>query len=513
MSVLPEETMNWSIEYATASIALALLVILLFKRKWSGDLCPPVVATMVGHMINFKRIHDFHFDHHRRYKTYRIAYPTFSDVYTTDPANVEHILRFNFANYVKGKFQHDILEDLLGDGIFSVDGEQWRQQRKLASFELSTKVLRELSSVVFQENAVKLSKVLLEAYGTKQTVEMQGLLLKSTMDTICKLGFGVEINSLSNTNSGAEASFAKAFDTATAMLLWRYVDVSWKLKRYFNIGAEVTMKESIKTVDDFVYKVIQKRKREISVQNNYVKSDILSRFIALSEKHPESYSDKYLRDIILNFMIAGRDTTAVTLCWFFHLLCKNPDVEGKLLQEIRDLIKENECVSIEESISMFSQSLTHTVLDKMHYLHAALTESLRLHPALPLDAKYVVSDDILPDGFKIKKGDMINYVPYSMGRMTYLWGIDAEEFKPERWLQNGIFKPQSPFKFTAFQAGPRICLGKDFAYMQMKIFASVLVRFFKFEAVEDKEVKYRPSTTLHMTEDGLNLRLKPRLDF
>jgi len=58
---------------------------------------------------------------------------------------------------------------------------------------------------------------------------------------------------------------------------------------------------------------------------------------------------------------------------------------------------------------------------------------------------------MLPDGFKVKKGDMVCYVPYSMGRMTYLWGNDAEEFRPERWLQNGIFQPQSPFKFTAFQ--------------------------------------------------------------
>jgi len=115
-----------------------------------------------------------------------------------------------------------------------------------------------------------------------------------------------------------------------------------------------------------------------------VKPDILSRFIALSEKHPENCSDKYLRDIILNFMIAGRDTTAVTLCWFFHLLCKNPDVEGKILQEICGLVKENECMSIEESISMFSQSLTLSVLDNMHYLQAALSEALRLHPAVPV---------------------------------------------------------------------------------------------------------------------------------
>ena len=73
----------------------------------------------------------------------------------------------------QGKFSHDILEDLLGNGIFTVDGEQWRQQRKIASFEFSTKVLKDFSSVVFWENAVKLSKILLESYGKKQIVEMQ----------------------------------------------------------------------------------------------------------------------------------------------------------------------------------------------------------------------------------------------------------------------------------------------------------------------------------------------------
>ena len=71
-------------------------------------------------------------------------------------------------------------------------------------------------------------------------------------------------------------------------------------------------------------------------------------------------------------MIGGCDTTAVALCWFFHLLCKNRDVEKRLVQEIQDLVKDNECVTIEEWMSMFSQSLTHTVLDKMHYLHATL---------------------------------------------------------------------------------------------------------------------------------------------
>ena len=70
------------------------------------------------------------------------------------------------------------------------------------------------------------------------------------------------------------------------------------------------------------------------------------------------------------------------------------------------------------------------------------------------DVKCCFSDDTLPDGYAVKKGDMVNYQPYPMGRMEFLWGADAEEFRPERWLDDdGVFVPESPFKFTAFQVG------------------------------------------------------------
>ncbi|PRQ59915.1 putative abieta-7,13-dien-18-ol hydroxylase [Rosa chinensis] len=69
-----------------------------------------------------------------------------------------------------------------------------------------------------------------------------------------------------------------------------------------------------------------------------------------------------------------------------------------------------------------------------------------------------------------------------MGRMKFLWGDDAEEFRPERWLDHkGLFEQESPFKFTAFQAGPRICLGKEFAYRQMKIFSAILLGNYIFK--------------------------------
>ncbi|KAG0457095.1 hypothetical protein HPP92_022252 [Vanilla planifolia] len=132
----------------------------------------------------------------------------------------------------------------------------------------------------------------------------------------------------------------------------------------------------------------------------------------------------------------------------------------------------------------------------MHYLHAALSETLRLYPAVPLDAKHCMSDDTLPDGFEVKKGDLVSYQPFAMGRMKFLWGEDAEEFRPERWLnEGGNFEPVSPFKFTASR--------------QMKIIAAMLLYFFKFESSAHGSVNYRSMLTLQI-DGGLCIRAMHR---
>uniref|UniRef100_A0A6N2MSB1 Cytochrome P450 n=1 Tax=Salix viminalis TaxID=40686 RepID=A0A6N2MSB1_SALVM len=389
---------------------------------------PPVNGTIFSQLFYFNRLYDYQTEVARKQKTFRLLAPGQSDLYTTDIRNIEHVLKTNFDNYTKGKYNQDIVIDLFGNGIFAVDGDKWRQQRKLASFEFSTRVLRDFSCSVFRRNAAKLVRVISEMAIVDQIFDMQDTLMRCTLDSIFKVGFGVELNCLEG-SSKEGTEFMKAFDDSNALVYWRYVDPLWKLKRYFNIGSEASLKKNIKIIDAFVTNLIR-TKRKLLAEERLCndKEDILSRFLVESKKDPEEMNDKYLRDIILNFMIAGKDTSANTLSWFFYMLCKNP-----LAQEVRDVTSsQDDVVNVEEFIA----NITDTALEQMHYLHAALTETLRLYPAVPVDGRCAEVDDILPDGYRMKKGDGLYYMAYAWQMLTF--GRGCRGFRPERWLNNGF---------------------------------------------------------------------------
>ena len=105
------------------------------------------------------------------------------------------------------------------------------------------------------------------------------------------------------------------------------------------------------------------------------KEDILSRFLENNETDP-----KYLKDIILSFIIAGKDTTASTLSWFFYMMCKHPHMQERIADEV---VKATN-VKGNPLTDELANNITEEALDKMQYLHAALTETLRLYPAVPL---------------------------------------------------------------------------------------------------------------------------------
>jgi cytochrome P450 len=133
----------------------------IFKGKSIGDpKYAPVKGTVFNQLFYFNKLHDYHTQIAKTHPTMRLLAPNQSELYTIDVRNIEHILKTNFDKYSKGKYNEDIISDLFGEGIFAVDGDKWKQQRKVASYEFSTRVLRDFSCSVFRKHAAKLVKVI-----------------------------------------------------------------------------------------------------------------------------------------------------------------------------------------------------------------------------------------------------------------------------------------------------------------------------------------------------------------
>ncbi|XP_042476877.1 cytochrome P450 86B1-like [Macadamia integrifolia] len=445
--------------------------------------------------------------------TFKFKGPWFTTLHcvvTGDPRNLEHLLKSNFSKFPKGPYFRDAMQDFLGDGIFNTDDEVWRRQRKTASIEFHSSEFRKLTTEsLFQLVHSRLLPVLEDSIKQSIPIDLQDVLLRLTFDNICMIAFGVDPGCL---RPGLpEIPFAQAFEDATEMTTQRFVTpmTIWKAMRFFNLGTEKKLKKSIREVDEFADGVIHARKKELSLYSgeNKRRADLLTIFIGSKDDEGKPYSDKFLRDICVNFILAGRDTSSVALSWFFWLIGKNPVVEERILDEICRIVGErgdsNE-VGGRESLVFRPEEVK-----KMEYLQAALSEALRLYPSVPVDHKEVIEDEVFPDGTVLKKGEKVIYAIYAMGRMESIWGKDCRDFKPERWLKDGRFMSESAYKFTAFNGGPRLCLGKDFAYYQMKFVAASIFYRYQVKVVENYPVVPKLALTMYM-KYGLNVNLSRR---
>ncbi|KAF0891255.1 hypothetical protein E2562_009433 [Oryza meyeriana var. granulata] len=514
------EAGTWAV--VVAAVAAYMAWFWRMSRGLSGPRVWPLVGSLPGLVQHAEDMHEWIAGNLRRtrgtYQTCIFAVPGVARrgglvTVTCDPRNLEHVLKARFDNYPKGPFWHGVFGDLLGDGIFNSDGETWVAQRKTVALELTTRTLRTaMSRWVSRSIHNRLLPILSDAAAAGASVDLQDLLLRLTFDNICGLAFGKDPETLAR--GLPENDFASAFDRATEATLNRFIfpEFVWRFKKWLGLGMEITLARSVQHVDRYLSAVIKARKPELAGSGNgkgdeasaTPHDDLLSRFMRKG-----TYSDESLQHVALNFILAGRDTSSVALSWFFWLVSTHPAVERKIVHEICTILAASR--GAEDPALWIAAPINFEELDKLVYLKAALSETLRLYPSVPEDSKHVVADDVLPDGTFVPAGSSITYSIYSAGRMKTVWGEDCLEFRPERWLSaDGTkFKPHDSFRFVAFNAGPRICLGKDLAYLQMKnIAGSVLLRH-RLSVAPGHRVEQKMSLTLFM-KHGLRMEVRPR---
>ena len=286
-----------------------------------------------------------------------------------------------------------------------------------------------------------------------ETVDLQDLFCRLTIDSGTELLFGTSCNSLcEDENLDENSSFSKALDIAQGEMIIR--DVLGPLMSRFL--SQKRFKTSLKTVHDYIDSYVRKALATFKEQEELDTGE--SRYIFLQELTKYTSDPIALRWETINVLIAGRDTTAVLLGNTWFILARRPDIWAKLKTEINKLD---------------GKPPTYVQLRELKYVRWVLSETLRLYPVLPINARTARRDTTIPlgggaDGKSpvfVPEGSEVAWNTWSMHRRKDLYGEDADEFIPERWEH---LRPT--WEYLPFNGGPRICLGRECNF-------SILIRY------------------------------------
>jgi cytochrome P450 len=227
-------------------------------------------------------------------------------------------------------------------------------------------------------------------------------------------------------------------------------------------------------MDNTVYSIIAQHRA-----NKVDSGDLLSMLISARDEDGGRMSDQQLRDEVLTFLIAGHETTALTLTWTWHLLAQHPEVERKLHQELDRVLGGR--------VPEFAD------LPALTYTERVIKESMRLYPPAWSLARTVISDFELR-GYRIPAGANVVMSQWIMHRHPSYFP-EPEKFDPDRWSPEKAQKLPR-FAYFPFGGGPRQCIGSSFAMMEATLLLATIAQRFRFRSVPDHPVVAIPSFTL-----------------
>lgn len=428
---------------------------------------------------------------------------------TRDPAMVEAVLSVHFDAFEKGPEFRTRFEPLLGHGIFNSDGDQWKFQRKIASHIFSSRSLRDCMTSSFSRHLPHLHEMITRTHtrgvegkgvGTNgQHLDLQDCFYRFTFDSISDIAFGVSTGCLS---SEVDVPFAHAFDAVQEYCQNQFTNPIFNLER--SVGSLPLLgpvlfpaynkaQARLKVLNQFAVGVVEDRLKDAEC---CIKTDLLSQLINYSRTSGEfasSVTVPFLRDTIMNYIIAGRDTTAVALTWAVHLISTHPHVQAKVIEEVDRVLG--------------GRAPDYDSVKELPYLKAVILETLRLYPPVPIDVKMCTKATTLPSGHTIRPPFPVLYLIYAMGRDTSRWGPDAAQFRPERFIDAPL--KRSVYEYPVFNAGPRTCLGQAMAMLEASMVLSSLYQKYTFESDPNHTVQYKITVSLPV-KNGLLVRLVPR---
>ena len=410
-------------------------------------------------------------------------------VFTEDPENIKALLGTQFNDFALGT-RHAHFKPLLGDGIFTLDAQGWKNSRAMLRPQFGREQIAHVKSL--EPHVKTLLKHISKMKG--DTIDLQHYFFKLTMDTATEFLFGESVHTLKDDSINEKApidfegrlEFADAFNTSQSYLSTRsYTQMFYFLvnnKEFRDCNATVH-----KFTNFFVDRVLATDPEELDEKSK-------GGYTFLYELAKQTRDPKILRDQALNILLAGRDTTAGLLSFTMYELARNPDV----FQKLRKAVIEGFGTGTDEDID----NISFETLKKCEYLKFVVNEVLRLYPSVPNNFRVSTRDTTLPRGggpkgdapIYVGKGTTVAYSIFSTHRLEEYYGKDSLEFKPERWADLN----KLGWAYLPFNGGPRICLGQQFALTEASYVIVRLCQMFSNLSSRDNG-PYPPTKNVQLT--------------
>lgn len=370
-----------------------------------------------------------------------------------DPDGLRRILKDAVDDYPKAPETDSVLRKAMGKSLFMAHGEEWRFQRRAAAPVFAPRNMAALSPVMIEAAREAVGRL----DGRENPVDIGSEMLRIAFDVI------------------AEVSFAGPSAVPREMILAaidHYLEKTGKISLldFLGLPGWVPRPERL-----FMGRALRQTKRaaDAAIEARRLKPNPGTRTLLdmlIEAEDPVSgrrMTTEELRDNLITFLIAGHETTALTLSWALYLLAFRPEVQERARREV-DKVLSGEVAKYEE-------------LGELQFLRRVLYETMRLYPPIAMHLRRAMKADEIC-GTEIRPGDTMILPVYSMHRSLRLWKV-PNQFRPQRFADMSRI---DRFAYLPFLGGPRICLGADFAMTEMLIVLSTLLKRYRFSLVPDR---------------------------
>ncbi|KIV78858.1 hypothetical protein PV11_06467 [Exophiala sideris] len=428
----------------------------------------------------------------------------------TKPQATKDIMLLQPYNYNKIPVSKKLIGQLTGRGLLVVDQDEHKRQRKSLNPAFKFKYIKNLfprfwfhATQLVQSLEKEIDMTNRERSAKLPMVDVDGWMMRATLDIMAATGFGVKVNAIQAPDSALAKLIPLSNSTSPQASFYRLLGFllpEWVYLRV-PIARRYELDQVVKALRDATMPLIQSKKAEFSKQKSldpeaedgdnkstsrdFAETDVIATLL----RFPQQLSDKELLAQSMSILLAGQDTTSVATTWALYLMAHHPQIQSRLRQEVRTSLP---------SPARTDGSVDASLVESLPYLAAICSETLRLFPPAPILRREVVKAGTTILDEHIPVGTQVITSIWGTHRTRHIWGPDVLAFKPERFLRytedgkakfdshGGLQGEAATYCLLPFGAGVRSCIGERFARGEFAILLAALVGNFEWTLIDPK---------------------------